>query len=208
MLKVLGRRTSSNVQKVLWCLEELQLAFVQEDYGGAFGKNNEPAYLALNPNGVVPTLIDDDLVLWESNTIVRYLASKYGAGQLYPTEPRQRALCERWMDWQLANMATAITPLFVQLVRTPPDKQDATKIEQAAQTTQRRFTVLDRYLTGQPYLNGDSLSLADIVLGMFAYLWFEMPVQRGEELPNVEDWYQRLRKRPPFQKHVVAIGLS
>ena len=124
MLKILGRKNSSNVQKVLWCCDELGLAYEREDVGGSFGKNRDPEYLALNPNGLVPTIIDDGFVLWESNSIIRYLAAKHGRGTLYPEDLRARALAERWMDWQLSVLGPAIGPVFWGLIRTPPGKRD------------------------------------------------------------------------------------
>ena len=113
MLRILGRNNSSNVQKVLWCCDELGIPFTREDYGGAFGKTTEAPYLELNPNSRVPTIIEDDtFVLWESNVIVRYLADKYGKGGLMPRDPRARADADRWMDWQQTTVLTFMTPLF------------------------------------------------------------------------------------------------
>ena len=112
MLKILGRKNSSNVQKVLWCCGELDVPFEREDYGGEFGKTCDAAYLAMNPNARIPTIIDDDLVLWESNSILRYLANKHDDGKLYPKDPGERARGERWMDWQLAVLRDAIHPVF------------------------------------------------------------------------------------------------
>src|SRR6266852_5561281 len=131
MIKIWGRNTSINVQKVMWAIDELGLARERIDVGGPFGKNNEPAYLAMNPNGLVPTLEEDDFVLWESNSVVRYLASKYGAGTLEPADLRARASASRWMDWQLTTTAPAIQPLFWGLIRTPPEKRDHAAINAA-----------------------------------------------------------------------------
>ena len=135
MLKIWGRNTSINVQKVMWAIGELGIAHERINVGGAFGKNNEPAYLAMNPNGLVPTLEEDDFILWESNAIVRYLAAKYGAGTLEPKDPRARASAGRWMDWQLSVTAPTIHPLFWGLVRTPPEKRDQAKINDARDKT-------------------------------------------------------------------------
>src|SRR5919197_4157345 len=129
MIKIWGRNTSVNVQKVMWAVGELGLPHERIDVGGPFGKNNEPAYLAMNPNGLVPTLEEDGFVLWESNAIVRYLAAKYGAGTLEPADPRARARANSWMDWQLTVAHPPLTPVFWGLVRTPPEKRDHAAIE-------------------------------------------------------------------------------
>src|SRR6516165_7831253 len=130
MIKIWGRNTSVNVQKVMWAVGELELPHERIDVGGAFGKNKEPAYLAMNPNGLVPTLEEDDgFLLWESNSVVRYLAAKHGAGTLEPSGPHARALASQWMDWQLSIYGPAITPVFWGLIRTPPEQRDHTAIE-------------------------------------------------------------------------------
>src|SRR5919198_1820825 len=129
MLKIWGRNTSVNVQKVMWAVGELSLPHERIDVGGPFGKNNEPAYLAMNPNGLVPTLEEDGFVLWESNAIVRYLAAKYGAGTLEPSDMCARARAGSWMDWQLTVAHPPLTPVFWGLVRTPPEKRDHAAIE-------------------------------------------------------------------------------
>src|SRR5712691_10585534 len=143
MLKVWGRNTSVNVQKVMWAIGELGLACERIDVGGAFGKNNEPAYLAMNPNGLVPTLEEDGFLLWESNSVVRYLAAKYGPGTLEPADLRARASASRWMDWQLTVCAPAIQPLFWGLIRPPPEKRDPAGIDAARVKTTAAMKILD-----------------------------------------------------------------
>src|SRR5207248_3207850 len=133
MLKILGRTTSSNVQKVLWCCAELAIPFEREDVGGPFGKNNTPEYLSLNPNGLVPTMDDDGFILWESNAIVRYLCAKHGVGKLWPTDPARRADADRWMDWQQTTLAPPMGILFRALLRQPPEAIDAEQINGAMQ---------------------------------------------------------------------------
>ena len=125
MIKIWGRNTSSNVQKVMWAVGEMELPHQRIDVGGSFGKNKEPPYLAMNPNGLVPTLEEEDgFTLWESNSIVRYLAAKHASRTLEPADLRTRALAHKWMDWQLSVMGPAITPVFWGLIRTPPEKRD------------------------------------------------------------------------------------
>ncbi len=207
MLKILGRNNSSNVQKVIWCCEELGIAYAREDIGGKFGRNREPEYLALNPNGTVPTIVDDGFVLWESNAIVRYLAAKYGAGKLYPNDPQTRGLADRWMDWQLTVVGPAITPVFFGLIRTPPEKRDKAAIDAARDKLAAAMKILDGYLAKSDYVAGGSLTIGDIPIGIMTYRWYTLEIKR-EDFSNLKRWYDRLAQRPAFQKHVIAIGLS
>lgn len=206
MLKILGRKNSSNVQKVLWCCAELGLDFKREDVGGEFGKNKEPEYLSLNPNGLVPTVIDDGFVLWESNSISRYLAAKHGDGTLYPADLQVRAMGERWMDWQLSVVVPAINPVFWGLIRTPADKRDHAAISTARDKLANVMKILDNYLGRTDFVAGSSFSVGDIPVGIMTYRWFTLDIQR-EDMPNLRRWYERLTQRPPFEKHVM-IGLS
>jgi glutathione S-transferase len=201
-LKIWGRRSSSNVQKVLWCCDELGIPFERTDLGGRFGGNDDPKYRALNPNGLVPTIDDNGFVLWESNAIIRYLARKYGRGALYPQEPEAAATAERWMDWQLAHLNPAIVPIFFGYVRTAPEKRDMAAIEAARQRTIGLWRMVDAQLAAAPYLNGKELSLADIPLGIWAYRWYVMPIERPA-LANLAAWYKRLCERKPFKSHVM-----
>jgi len=144
VIKVWGRKTSANVQKVMWAIGEIGLPHERIDIAGPFGKNREPAYLAMNPNGLVPTLEEEDgFLLWESNAIVRYLAAKHRAGVLEPADLHARALANQWMDWQLSVAAPAITPAFIGLVRTTPEKRDHAAIEESKNRKIRRGDALD-----------------------------------------------------------------
>ncbi len=206
MLKILGRNNSSNVQKVLWCCEELGLKYEREDVGGPFGRNRDPEYLALNPNGLVPTIIDGDFVLWESNTIIRYLAAKHGNGTLYPTDLQTRALGERWMDWQLSVVVPAINPIFFGLIRTPPEKRDQAAIAASRDKLATALKMLDASLERSDYVAGASFTVGDIPVGIMTYRWYTLEIER-ENLPNLKRWYERLSTRPGFKKHVM-IGLT
>ena len=206
MLKILGRNNSSNVQKVLWCCEELGLKYEREDVGGPFGRNRDPEYLALNPNGLVPTIIDGDFVLWESNTIIRYLTAKHGNGTLYPTDLQTRAMGERWMDWQLSVIGPAIMPIFVGLIRTPPEKRDQAAIAAARDKSAAALKMLDGFLGRSDYVAGSSFTVGDIPVGITTYRWYTFEIER-EDFPNLKRWYERLSARPGFKKHVM-IGLS
>ncbi|MFM0176191.1 glutathione S-transferase family protein [Paraburkholderia sediminicola] len=204
---VLGRATSSNVQKVMWLLAEIGQPCVRIDMGGQFGGNKEAPYLQKNPNGVVPTLIDRDTVVWESNTILRYLANRFAAVELYPADPVHRAWVERWMDWQLSTLGPANTLLFQSIVRTPLEQRSADLIETYRQRNAKLFDVLDQVLVDRRYLGGDELTLADIALGPLTYRWFELPVER-HEYKYLRRWYDLLCQRPAFERHIVEIGLS
>jgi glutathione S-transferase len=201
MLKIWGRATSSNVQKVLWCCAELDLEFERLDVGGPFGGNRDPHYLAMNPNGLVPTVKDGDLVMWESNTICRYLASTRDGAQLYPRDPAARTHVERWMDWQLAVIAPPMGQLLFGLVRSTPETRDPSAIEGARRRAAAAWTIIDDEVKDRPYLAGDHLSLAEIVLGTLIYRWFAFPIERPE-LPNLRTWYDRMHQRPGFKKHI------
>lgn len=201
-ITIWGRRNSSNVRKVLWCAEEAGVAYASIEVGGAFGGNDTPAYRALNPNGVVPTLQDGALVLWESNAIVRYLAAHY-APALYPRAPAERALGDRWMDWTTSTFAGVFRDLFWGVVRTPEAERDHARIAAALTQSGELLARADAALAQQPYLSGEQFAMGDIPLGSFIYAWFEMPIERPE-LPYLQAWYQRLRARPAYQRGVMT----
>lgn len=207
MLKVWGRKTSSNVQKVMWAIGELGLAAERIDIGGPFGGNKEAPYLALNPNGLIPTLQDGDLTLWESNSIVRYLAALHGAGTLEPADPKVRARASQWMDWQLSVVAPAIFGAFIGLIRTPPEQRDAAAIEASRAKTTAAMAIFDAHLANNAYAAGDAFSIGDIPLGIMVYRFRELVPQRPA-LANLERWFAAIDGRPPFREHVSSIGLK
>jgi glutathione S-transferase len=204
MLKIWGRNTSVNVQKVMWAVGELDLPHERIDLGGSFGKNREPAYLAMNPNGLVPTLEEDGFVLWESNSIVRYLAAKYGSGTLAPADLRARARASSWMDWQLTVAAPALTPVFWGLVRTPPEKRDHAAIEAGKVKTMAAMKILDAQLAKSPFVAGDALSMGDIPVALMAYR-FRRLVPERPGLDHLERWFTTIEQRPAFKEHVLAV---
>lgn len=206
MLTVWGRNNSTNVKKVLWCLEELGIGYQRIDVGGQYGKLNDPLYRSMNPNGLIPCLQDDDFILWESNTIVRYLAAQYGDGTLYLPDARLRASAEKWMDWATSSMAEPFKAVFIGLVRTPPEQQDKVKIAQGMTQLNTLMAIADQALEKQAYLSGDKFGIGDIPLGCLAYAWFNLSIERPP-LPNVERWYHSVSQRAAFQK-VIDIGLS
>jgi glutathione S-transferase len=204
MIKIWGRTTSVNVQKVMWAVGELKLAHERIDVGGAFGKNREPAYLAMNPNGLVPTLEEDDFILWESNSIVRYLAAKYGAGTLEPSDLRARARAESWMDWQLSVVAPAIHGLFWGLVRTPPEKRDPAAVEASREKTAAALKILDAQLAKTRFVAGETLSMGDIPVALMAYRFRRLTEERTG-IDNVERWFAEIEVRAAFKEHVLSI---
>ena len=206
MLQLKGRINSSNVMKALWVLDEIGLDYEREDVGGAFGKNNEAPYLGLNPNGRIPTIIDGDLVLWESNSIVRYLAATHSAGNLWPTDPAARARCEMWMDWQLTELVHGMVPVFHGLIRKSAEERDMDAINAARDDWAGKWRILDDHLSRNAYVGGDSFTIADIPIGPLAYRWYELPIER-EEFANLKRWYDLICARPAFQKHCMT-GLS
>ncbi len=202
MLKVIGRKTSSNVMKVLWACAELGLEYEREDLGGPFGGNDTPEYQALNPNGIVPTIVEDDFVLWESNSIVRYLAHEHGNGGLWPTEARTRARAERWMDWQLSVLSPALGPVFRGLVRTPEAERDMDAIAKARDGLAGAMAILDRYLGETAFVAGPDFSMGDISVGIGTYRWFALAIER-EDYPNVKRWYDALCERAGYREHIM-----
>ena len=203
MLKILGRKTSSNVQKVLWACGEMELDFEREDIGGPFGGNDQDKYLALNPNGLVPTIIEEDgFTLWESNSCTRYLTKKFDFGGIYPKDSKILADAERWMDWQLTVCSPSLVPVFRGLIRTPAEKRDIPAINKARDGLSKSMSMLDTNLANRQYMTGSKFSIGDIPVGIAAYRWFEMPIER-EDYPNLKRWFDLLAERPAFQEHVM-----
>jgi glutathione S-transferase len=200
-LTLWGRLSSCNVQKAMWLLEELALPYAHVNAGGDFGGLDDPAYIAMNPHGRVPTLKDGEVVVWESEAILRYLAARYGAPALWSDDAAERAAVDQWLAWTAAALYRDWIDLFWARVRTPPERQDAETIEALRHRTADRYGFLDSQLAARPYIAGDAFSLADIAAGMTLYRWYEMPIERPA-LPRLEAWYARLRERPAYRKAV------
>src|SRR5918998_2139753 len=207
MLKIWGRNNSSNVQKAMWAVGELGLPHERLDVGGAFGKTKEEPYISMNPNSLVPTLEEDGFILWESNSIIRYLAAKHGVSTLDPANPQTRALANQWMDWQLSVAGPAIRDAFWGLIRTPPDKQDKAAITKSQQMTTDAMRILDRQLGKTAYVAGDAFSMGDIPVGVMAYRFRQLVPERPP-LNNLERWYAAIATRPAFRDHVAAVPLT
>jgi glutathione S-transferase len=202
-LTIWGRANSVNVQKVLWCLRELDIAYHRIDAGMAFGKNDEPDYLAMNPNGRVPTLVDGDFILWESNSVMRYLVLAYGQGSpIYPQAAKARAGVDRWLDWTLSTLQPVDRPVFWALVRTPVEKRDMVAIQKDADAEAVQWRIVDAQLATRRFIEGDQFTIADIALGAYARRWFGVEGIRKPQLGHLERWFAQFASRPGFQQFV------
>jgi glutathione S-transferase len=202
-MKIWGRANSSNVRKVLWCAEELNIAYERADAGGAFGIVGDADYLAMNPNGLVPCIEDGDLVPWESNAIVRYLTRQYGAAPFCAPDAKTWAEADKWMDWTSFSFAAPYCDLLWNLVRTAPELRNETDIAKGAAQCARLMAIADNALAASPYLSGQALGIGDIPLGCIAYGWFSLPIERPE-LHHLSAWYGRLAARPAYRKTVMT----
>jgi glutathione S-transferase len=203
MLTVHGRTNSVNVRKLLWLLEELGTPYERLDAGMEHGVVNTPDYRAMNPNGRIPTITDGDLVLWESNSCLRYLAMKAGerGTGLYPTEPAARASVDRWLDWQLSTLGPAEKMMFWGVVRTPPDQRDMAAVAKSVADSGACWTIIDHRLSdGRAFIEGEAMTLADIVLGAYAGRWFGVPVDGKIALPHFEKWFATISARPAYAR--------
>jgi len=209
MLTIWGRNTSINVQKVMWAIGELGLAHRRIDVGGSFGKNREPDYLAKNPNGLVPVLEEDDgFTMWESNSIVRYLADRHDPdGILAPRDPQMRARAQMWMDWQLSVLQPSQFAAFWGLIRTAPEKRDAAAIKASQEKNTAAMTILNGELAHTPYVAGESFSYGDIPVALNTYRYWTV-VPEHPPLPHVRRWYDAVSARPAFQDHIAVVPLS
>ena len=202
MLKLWGRNNSVNVQKAIWCLEELKVPYERIDAGMQFGVVNEPHFRKLNPNGLVPVIEDGRTVIWESNAIVRYLGAKYGKGSLWPEDPAERAQSDKWMEWSATVYWPPMREVFLGLVRTPPEKRNLELIEASRKKAGEVLKILDAALANNDYIAGGSLTIGDIPLGTISWRWFGISMERPS-LPNVETWFKRLAEREAFRQHVM-----
>ena len=206
MLKIWGRISSINVRKAVFAAQLVEVPFERIDAGAAFGVTKTPEYLARNPNALVPTLQDDDFVLWESNAIVRYLCAKYPRGDLYPEDLRTRFDAERWMDWQQTTLNRAGREAFIQLIRTPEHQRSAQAIAASEAATEPLLALLDAHLAQRPFMVGDCLTMADIPIACEMHRWWGLPLRHSER-PHLRRWYERLQQRPA-SRGVLDIPLS
>ena len=202
-LTIWGRANSVNVQKVLWCLAELDVPYQRIDAGMQFGRNDQPDYLAMNPNGRIPTLVEGDYVLWESNSVMRYLCMAHGQGSpVYPQAPKARAAVDRWLDWTLSTLQPVDRPVCWALVRTPPEKRDRVPIQKDADAEGIVWRVVEAQLASRRFVEGDQFTIADIALGTFARRWLGVEGVTKPTLPNLERWFGEIAQRPGFVRFV------
>jgi glutathione S-transferase len=206
MLRIWGRISSVNVQKVVWCADEMDLEYERLDVGGSFGKTRTAEYLAMNPNSLVPTIEEDGFVLYESNAIVRYLAGRHSGGKLWPEDLRKRADVDRWMEWQSTSFTPAMRDAFWQLIRTPEAQRDMTAVEKSVAESERLASILDAHLAKHRYLTDNGFTVADIVSGCAAHRWLSLPVRR-EARPNLQRWYDEIKSRPGARQ-VTSLALT
>ncbi|WP_249975422.1 glutathione S-transferase family protein [Vreelandella olivaria] len=204
MITLWGRNNSTNVKKVLWVLEELELPFEQIQAGLQHGVNNTPEYLAMNPTGLVPLLKDDatNSVLWESNAIIRYLAAQYGESKLWIAEPARRAQMEKWMEWANSTLTPSHRKILMGYVRTPIEKRDNTAIEAAEKECEALFAIMDNALANQRWFSGDAFGLGDIAIAPFVYNLLNSGLT-WQSRTHLQRWTEQLEERPAYRKVVM-----
>jgi glutathione S-transferase len=202
-MRLWGRATSVNVQKVLWALAELGISAERIDVGGAYGGLDTSDYGARNPNRVIPTLEDGELTMWESNAVVRYIAEAYGRGILRPDNPREAARADQWMDWQQTTLAKPMSDLFWEAVRKPPSQRNAELAKSYVVAAAKALRVLDAQLAKTEWLGGRQFSMGDIPAGSMLWRWFTMEIDRPA-LPNLERWYQQLGARRAYRETIMT----
>jgi len=202
MVRVLGRANSINVQKVMWMAAEIGLDVERIDVGGAFGGNDQADYLSKNPNGRVPTLEDGEFVLWESNSIVRYMAEKYGSSPWLPAKIEDKFHANQWMDFYLTTLHPAMTVIFWTLIRTPPEKRDMAAFDKAMVDAAKTWAIVDAHLADNAFMTGNAPTMGDVPLGCAAYRWHNMDIKRPD-LPHLQRWYESLAQRLAYQENVM-----
>ncbi len=204
MLRILGKRQSINVRKVLWACDEIGVPYAREDWGAGTRPTSDPEFIALNPKGLVPVVVDDGQVLTESNTIVRYLAAKYGRTDLLPTDPRERARVEETMDWQATELNNAWRVAFQALVRKNAAAGSPEQVRRSLDEWTTMLHLLEGRLSGaNGYVCGSTFTTADIVIGLSVNRWFQAPIARPG-LPAVRAYLDRLLQRPAAHRHLGA----
>ncbi len=204
MLTIWGRRSSFNLQKVMWLVDELGIPHQHIEVGGRFGGLDTPEFRALNPHGKVPVIRDGNTVVWESHAILRYLAARYSAGRFWPDDPSARARADQWMDWSQTTLQPAfLMGVFWGFYRTPEERRNTEAIRQSIARRAAHFRLLNALLKERAYMLGESLSLADIPAGTHLYRYFNLEIDRPD-VPHVEAWYERLQQRPAYRKNVMV----
>lgn len=202
MLTVWGRRSAFNVQKALWAIGEVGLAYEHIEVGGPARGLDDPEFRAKNPHGRIPVIDDDGFIVWESNSIIRYLGAKYGVGHLWDSDPATRSLADRWMDWGLAKAQRDFLDLFWAFYRKPVKDHDPAFIADSLARCTANYRLLDAHLADRPFLAGDRFTMGDIPAGTTLFRYFELDIERPA-VPHVEAWYARLCERPAYREHVM-----
>ena len=202
MIEIWGRRNASNVMPVMWALGELGRPHVRHDIGGSFGGTDSRAFRQLNPNGRIPTLVDGDLVLFESNAVVRYLCRRYGAGTLLPDDEAGCARADQWMEWHKTTLYPPYIDLFWAIVRTEPMLRDPAAIARLSNALRDPLAILEAHLAERPFVTGERLTMADIVIGPAIHRLLALEVERPP-IPRIEAWYAALQERPAFRVHAM-----
>ncbi|MCJ7996381.1 glutathione S-transferase family protein [Rhizobium cremeum] len=205
MLTVWGRRTSINLQAVMWTIAELGLEYRRIDAGFTYGVNDTPEFLAMNPNGLVPVLKDgDDEPLFESAAIVRYLASRYGTGPFWPEDLSARAQVDKWAEWSKVTVGTLfLDRIFVPLIRTPSAKRNPQAIAEAVALLMKRLAIAEAQFSKHDFLAGNELTVADIMFGQLLYRYYDLDIERAD-LPKLKAYYARLCERHAYREHVMV----
>ena len=203
-LHIWGRLNSINVQKVLWLCEDLKIPFERTDAGMQFGVNKTQSFLQLNPNGLVPVIKDNELVLWESHAILRYLSKKHDISDtFYPKSVHQSAKIDQWLDWYNTTAWPAMRPLFWGLIRTKPEERNLTELEKTRIQMSSILTILDDQLKSSTWVAGDHFTIADLPLALIAFRWFNLPIER-EEYQHLSRWFKQIELRPGYIKYASA----
>jgi len=203
LLKIWGRKNAYNVQKVLWFLDELEILFEHVDIGSIPGDLDSKEFLTKNPNGRIPVILDNGTYIWESNTILRYLAATYGKDSYWIDNPESRTYVDRWLDWELASLQPDYISLFWEYYRTPEVQRDNDKIDYSLCRCKRNLSILNHQLENTLYVAGSEFSLADIAVGTCFYRYFNMGI-KTPTFPNVDKWYKKLSNRAAYQKNIAV----
>jgi glutathione S-transferase len=203
MLKVFGRRNSSNVQKVMWLVGELELPHEHVPRGGSFGGNDSAEHRAMSPTGKVPAIDDGGVLVWESHAILQYLAAQYGRQRFWSDSPAERAHIDPWLHWVETSLQPSFSGVFWGYYRTPEAERDHRAIKESLERTEHEMRLLDRVLASKPFVAGDTLTLADIPVGAQLFRYFTLDIERPA-LPHMEAYYRRLQERPAYREHVMV----
>jgi glutathione S-transferase len=202
MIKIWGRGTSSNVQKVIWLAAEIGLKVERTEVGGKFGGLDTPEYGAMNPNRLVPTLQDGDFYLWDSHAVMRYLMNTYEAGSLWPDDAKQRAHADQWMEWNVSTLWVVVRLVFLGLLRTPPEQRDEKAMAANIKRSGELFQLLVGHLADRDYVTGDQFTAGDIPIGVSCYRYMELDIARPDT-PHVVSWYERLQEREAYRRLIM-----